>query len=39
MAAVGVGALVVVGVGALAGIAVAIRSLPDLARYRRLRKM
>lgn len=36
---VGVVALVIVGVGVLVGLAVVVRSIPDIAHYRRIRKM
>jgi hypothetical protein len=36
---VGVVALVIVGLGVVVGLAVFVRSIPDLARYRRLRRM
>lgn len=39
MAIVGVIATALAGVAALGGVVVGIRSLPDIARYRRLRKM
>lgn len=39
MEIVGVAATVIVGLAALVGTVVVVRSLPDVARYRRLRKM
>jgi hypothetical protein len=39
MAGVGVVATVVVAIAALGGIVVGLRSLPDIGRYRRLKKM
>jgi hypothetical protein len=39
METVGLLSLVLVGVGALAAVAIVAVSVPDIARYRRLRKM
>ena len=39
MAVVGIIALVVVGIAILTGLAVGLRSLPDIRRYRRLRRL
>jgi hypothetical protein len=39
MAGVGIVATVVVAVGVLGGVVVGLRSIPDINRYRRLKKM
>ena len=39
MAVVGIIALVMVGIAILTGLAVGLRSMPDISRYRRLRRM